>query len=173
MKKNLMIAATVATIGLSGLGAAGLASAATDSSSRTSGNSSLVDKLVAKFGLKKADVQAVFDAERTEREAARTQKIADKLAAGVTAGTITQAQSDAITAKVKELQATHDTNRDKFKDMTNAERKTAMEAERTAMKTWITENDIPDEFARLLRKGGMHGGPGRSYGPHADSSTTN
>ena len=170
MKKKLMIAATVATIGAGSLGM-GLASAETNS---TSSSNSLADKIATKFGLKKAAVQAVFDEEHTARKAERTQQIADKLAAGVKAGTITQAQSDAITARVKQLQAAHEANRDKMESMTDDERKAAMEAERTALKQWITDNKIPDEFARLLRMGGRgHGGHGGNFGPPANDTTTN
>jgi hypothetical protein len=156
LKKQLVIAATIATIGLGGLGAVGIANAATTSS--TTGTS-IVDKIAARFGLKTADVQAVFDQNRADHEAQRQQAIADKLAAGVKAGTITQAQSDAITAKVKELQTTRDANRTKFESMTDAERKVAMDTEKTALDTWIVDNKIPDQFAHLLRMGG-HGGPG-------------
>jgi len=166
MKKKLIVAATIATIGVGGLGV-GIANAATNT---TSTGTSIVDKLVAKFGLKKADVQAVFDQDRTEHEAQRLQNITDKLAAGVKAGTITQTQSDAILAKVKEIQATRDANHAKMDSMTDAERKTAMEAERTALKQWITDNKIPDEFAHLLKMGG-HGGPAGDMAPPTSSSS--
>jgi hypothetical protein len=155
MKKNLMIAAAVATIGAGSIGV-GLASAATNNS--TSGGSSLVDKLVAKFGLKKADVQAVFDAEHTTRQAERTQAVADKLAAAVKAGTITQTQSDAITAKLKAMQAERETGHAKFESMTDAERKTAVEAKKAEMKKWLSDNKIPEDFMRTLHMGGHHGG---------------
>ena len=165
-----MIAATVATIGITGLGAAGIASAATDT---TTESSSLVDKLATKFGLKKADVQAVFDEERTARDAKRLQNITDKLAAGVKAGTITQAQSDKILAKVKDLQANRQAQHDKMESMTSDERKTAMDAKRTEIQQWIADNDIPAEFARLLHRGGHGGFGGHSRGMDkpADSTT--
>jgi hypothetical protein len=159
MKKNLMIAAAVATIGAGSIGV-GLASAATTSTKDTE----LVDKLVAKFGLKKADVQAVFDAEHTAREAERTQATAEKLAAGVKAGTITQAQSDAITAKLKEMQADREANHAKMDTMTDAERKTAMDAKQTEMKKWLTDNKIPEDFMRSLHMGGHHGSGGPGMG---------
>jgi outer membrane murein-binding lipoprotein Lpp len=163
LKKQLVIAATVATLGLGTLGVAGIANAATTSSNST--GTSIVDKLVAKFGLSKSDVQAVFDEDRSAHEAARLQEMGDKLAAGVKAGTITQAQSDAITAKVKGLQSERDANRTKMESMTDDERKAAMDAERSALKQWISDNKIPDEFARLLEMGG-HAGP-----PPSDSSS--
>lgn len=143
-----------------GAGTLGIASVAHADTSTTTTGTSLVDKLVAKFGLSKTDVQAVFDADRTEHEAARAQEVADKLTAGVKAGTITQAQSDLITAKIKELQTTRDANRTKMESMTDAERKTAMDAERTALEKWVSDNKIPDAFAQLLHGGGRGHGPG-------------
>ncbi len=153
MKKKLLIAATVATIGLSSIGV-GAVSAATDTSSN--GRASVVDKLVAKFGLNKSDVQAVFDENRTEREAERLTNLQEKLATAVKDGTLTQKQSDAIVAKYKELQSAREANRDKFEDMTSDERKAAMEAERTAFEKWKTDNNIPDVYVRFIRFGG-HG----------------
>ena len=154
MKRKLLIAATIATIGIGSLGAISMASAATNT---TRTGTSIVDKIAAKFGLNKTDVQAVFDQNRADMQAQRLQNVSDKLAAGVKAGTITQAQSDAITVKIKELQTTRDANRDKFQSMTAAERKTAKETERTALTQWIADNKIPDEFARLLQMGGRGG----------------
>lgn len=168
IKKNLMVAAAIATIGVGALGV-GVANAATSTTSSTS----IVDKIATKFGLKKADVQAVFDAEHTEREAAHIEVIADKLAAGVKAGTIAQSQSDAITAKIKELQTTRGANHAKFETMTDSERKSAIDATRTAVKQWITDNKIPEQFARLLHGGNRgHGGMmmGGDMAPPSDST---
>lgn len=159
MKKKLLIAATVATIGIGGL-SVGAASAATNTSGAS--GTSIVDKLVAKFGLNKSDVQAVFDENRTAREAERLSKLQERLDTAVKDGKLTQKQSDAIVAKFKELQSAREANREKFESMTDEERKSAMEAERTAFEKWKTDNNIPDAFARLVHMGrmggmGMHG----------------
>ena len=160
MKKQLLAAAAVATIGASSLGMIGFASAASNKS--TSNSDSLVDKIATKFGLKKSDVQAVFDENHSAHQAKRQQKIADMLADGVKDGTITQVQSDAITAKIKELQTKFENNRAKFESMTGAERKAAIETERTALEQWLKDNKIPDEYTRFLR------GPKHMGGPRGD-----
>lgn len=157
MKKKLLAAATLATIGIGSLGAFGVANAATNTS--TTSGTSIVDKIVAKFGLKKADVQAVFDEDRTAHEAERLTSLKDKLATAVKDGKLTQSQSDAIVAKYNEMQSTREANKDKFASMTDTERKSAMDAEKTAFDTWVTSNNIPTEYAQLLHMGG-HGGPG-------------
>ena len=62
MKKSLLIglSTTAVTIGIVGL--ASIASAQTSSKA----DNSIVNKIATKFNLKKADVQAVFDTNRTE-----------------------------------------------------------------------------------------------------------
>jgi len=171
MKKKLAVAATVLTLGIGGLGTVGLASAATNTSS--SNGSSIVDRLVSKFGLNKADVQAVFDEEHTEREAERLTRLQEKLATAVSDGDITQAQSDKIVAKYKELQAARDANRDVMQDLSDDERKAKMDEEREAFKTWMDENDIPQEYARLIHMGGhIHGGPRGHMGLEGGSNSS-
>jgi hypothetical protein len=159
IRKTLLVAGAVSTVGLTGAGLShsGAVSAATDSSSDPS--SSLVDKLVKKFNLNKTDVQAVFDAERTEREAARQAETETALTQAVKDGKLSEAQKAAILAKQKELQAAREADRDAMKDKTEAERKTAMETKRTELDTWATQNNIPDEYLRYVMGGG-HGGPG-------------
>jgi hypothetical protein len=167
LKKQLLVTAAVATVAIGTLGV-GIANAAT--SPATSKNDNLVAKIAAKFGLKTADVQAVFDQQKAARTAERTQDITDKLAAGVKAGTITQAQSDLIKAKINQLQTVRAANRATLENMTDIERKTAIDADKTALTNWISDNKIPNEFVRLLRVGGRAGH--RGLGGDKDSSST-
>src|SRR6266540_5158595 len=116
MKKPLLIAGAVTSIGLAGVGGIGVASAATTSSD-TNGNN-LVDKIAATFNLDKSKVQAVFDSKGQAREAehrAQTEKVLSQL---VTDGKITSAQKDAILAKQKELQTARESERDTLKSKT-------------------------------------------------------
>lgn len=99
IKKSLLVAGAAATIGVAGLSGLGVASAATNSSSEDS----LVSKIATKFGLKEADVQAVFDQEKAERNAERQAEIADRLQEAVDEGAITAAQKTLIENKLKEL----------------------------------------------------------------------
>jgi len=133
----------------------GLAHAATT----TSGQQTLVDKIATKFNLKTEDVQKVFDEERAAHQTEKATQFKTKLDQAVKDGKLTQAQEDKLIAKQKELQAAHDANKDSMKDKTEAERKAAMEAERTAFKQWLTDNGIPAEYGMPMH-GGHHGGPG-------------
>jgi hypothetical protein len=167
MKKKLMIVATVATIGVGALGV-GVANAAASTSGTT--GTSIVDKIAAKFGLKKADVQAVFDQDHADHEATELTDLQTKLKTAVTDGKLTQAQSDAIVTEFKSLESSRHANRSKMSTMTDAERKAAMDAERTTFDTWVSTNNIPQEYVLLLHGG--HGGPGEHDGMMAPPSTS-
>jgi hypothetical protein len=94
----------------------------------------------------------------------------DKIASLVEDGRLTQAQADKINAKRAELQKTREANRDSMDDKTSTERKAAMDAEKTALDTWMDENDIDDTYAYLLMGGHGHGGLGGPRGKSASDS---
>ncbi|MCA9327912.1 hypothetical protein KDA14_05270 [Candidatus Saccharibacteria bacterium] len=172
MKKTLVTAGVAAVVAATGVGGMGLAYADTSSSSTTSTNpmSSLVQAIADKFNLKTSDVQAVFDEQHTEMEAQRTAEVKEELATLVKDGKLTQAQSDAILAKRTELQEKRDSNRSKMDSVTESERRAAMDAEKTALDTWFSDNNISTDYRYLLMGGpGGHGGPG---GPPSDTSST-
>jgi Spy/CpxP family protein refolding chaperone len=171
MKKQLItagVAIAVATAGVTGLG---MASAATQTGSSNNPMSGLVSAISKKFNLKESDVQAVFDANRTEMEAQREATAKTELATLVKDGKITQAQADAITAKRAELQKTRDANRTSMDSKTDTERKAAMDAERTALDKWFSDNGISTDYRYLVFGGGRgHGGPGGPGGGFGDRS---
>lgn len=172
MKKRLLTAAAVATIGVAGL-STGAAFATTDSDGGTDPMGSLVTAIAEKFNVKTADVQALFDEQRSAMQAEREQEMKDKVAALVGEGKLTQAQADKINAKRAELQKEREAVRDNAGDRTLEERKTEMEAKRAEFKTWLEENDIDDSYAYLLMggHGRGHGGPGMG-GPRQNSTET-
>lgn len=151
-KKGYAVALAIAILlSAAGAGMASSVSASTGGLKDPMGN--LVNLIAQRFNLSTADVQKVFDEQRTAMEAARKQESADRLKQAVTDGKLTQDQANKITAKQAELEATRAT----LKDKTEAERQTAMKAEMESLKTWITENNIPQEFI-------MFGGPGMGRG---------
>lgn len=172
MKKQLIAAGVTASVAVAGLTGLSMASAATQSNSASNNPmSSLVSALATKFNLKTSDVQAVFDEQHTQMEAQRNSEVKTKLAQLVKDGKLTQAQADAITAKRSELQKQRDSNRASMDGKTHAERKTAMDTERSALDTWFSDNDISTDYRYLVFGGGRgHGGPGGPGGP--DSSTS-
>lgn len=172
MRKRLLAAATVATIGVAGVtGGAAFATTQTDGS--TDPMSSLVGAIASKFNLETSEVQAVFDEQRTAMEAEREKETKEKVAALVTDGKLTQAQADKINAKRSEMKEQREAARDDMEGKTAEERKSAMEAKKTELDTWLEENDIDESYAYLLMGGGRgHGGPGGPGGPREDSAST-
>lgn len=163
MKRTLMVGGAVATIGIASLGSAGLVSAAT-SSSADNPKQSLIDSIASKFKLNKDEVKKVFDENHAAREAEHEQKMTDSLAQAVKDGKLTQEQADKLTAKLKEMHDTREANRDSMKDKSKEERRAARQAERDALKQWLRDNNIPEEFGGPMgMKGegrGRHGGMG-------------
>ncbi len=164
MKKKLValgIAAVVGTVGLTG---ATVANAVTNTGSNPM--SSLVDALASKFNLNKADVQKVFDEQRSAKQAEHEEKVKDKLAELVKAGKLTQAQADKLLAKRAEMEKEREANREAMKDKTREEMKSTMEAKRAELEKWASDNGIATEYLRFLMGHGIHGhGPG-GPGPH-------
>lgn len=133
MKKSLLIAGAVTTIGLAGLtGTAVLAMGGSHTDLR---NDSLITKLAQRFNINETDIRAVFNEVRLEKESERLQKLVDD-------GKITAEQKTLIENKIKEIWAVRD-------------------QEQIDLKTWSTEKGIdlkylrssPKELQELVQKG--------------------
>lgn len=146
------------------------AKAASTPGTRVSG---LVQKIAQKFGLSQADVQAVFDADKQEHMQQMQAQAEQRLTDLVTTGKITQAQKDLIVAKQKELEANRQANFEAMKGKTPAERKAAMDAQRTELEAWAKTNGIDLQYLMPGRgmggRGGHHGGMG--FGPRDQGSS--
>ncbi len=149
LKRSLLIGGTLISIGAVTAGGLGIASAATSNT----GRDALVDKLVAKFNLNKADVQKVFDEEHAARETEHEADIKTKLDQAVKDGKLTQDQEDKLIAKLKELQADRDAARDSGTKPDAA----TMKAKRDEFKKWLSDNNIPEEYGLALGGRGHHG----------------
>ena len=100
--KKVIIASSIAALGVTGL-AGGAVFATANSTSGTDPMSGLVSAISTKFNLKKDDVQKVFDEQRAQMETQREQEVKDQVAQLVKDGKLTQAQADKINAKRAEL----------------------------------------------------------------------
>lgn len=147
MNNRLMAIAVAAGIGAVGIGGVSAASALSGDSS----SSSLVTKLAEKFNLKQSDVQAVFDANRSEHQAEQKADLSARLQKLVDAKTITAEQKTLIEKKV-------------------AEQQTAREAEHTALDKWASDNKIDTKY--LMMGMGMGMGRGMMDGDDTDRLQT-
>ncbi|MEO6513107.1 MAG: hypothetical protein ABIR37_00315 [Candidatus Saccharimonadales bacterium] len=170
VKKSLLVGAGVATIGLAGLSGAGIASAATTTS--TTGNGSLVDKISSTFHLDKSKVQAVFDADRQSHKADMEAKRTAALKQAVTDNKLTQAQADHITAAWKEIDALRGTT--KPDDMSSTTRD-QIKQKMTDLRDWLKAQNIDlRSIDGLGGRGHGHGfgGPGMGKDDSESSSSS-
>lgn len=176
MKKQLLVAGAVTTIGAAALagGAAVHAETATSTSS-TNPMSGLVSAIANKFHLNEADVQKVVDDQRSQMQQERETELKDEIAQLVKDGKLTQAQVDAINAKrtnlEKQRQATM--SQDETKSSLSSDRKAQQEARKTELDQWLKDNGIDAKYAYLVMGGrGGHGGPGDHDGPDEANSSS-
>jgi membrane protein involved in colicin uptake len=163
MKKQLILTATVLTlVGASAFGATAAFAQGSDPSS------GLAQRIAEKFGLKQTDVQTVVDQyrteERAERQAEMQTKYEERLTQLVKDGKITEAQKQLILSKHAELQASREQEFTSFKNMTEDERKAAMEKKRSEMESWAKANGIDVQYVMPLGKGGPGFGRGEGRG---------
>lgn len=167
--KKVIIASSIAALGVTGF-AGGAVFATANSTSGTDPMSGLVSAIATKFNLKKDDVQKVFDEQRTQMETQREQEVKDQVAQLVKDGKLTQAQADKINAKRAELVKEREENRTSEQNLTDAQRKTKTEERKTALDTWLKDNNIDSQHAYLLMGG--HGGRGGPDGGKRDSRSS-
>ena len=146
-------------------GVVGVASADSTVAGKPAFMGGIVTAISQKFGLKETEVQAVFTEQmtknRAEMEAKMTQDFASRLSTAVSAGKLTQAQADLITAKHAEVKAQlealkpalgvapTDADREKIKTLMNS------------VKTWAESNNIPKEYLMFGKGFGHRGGMGK------------
>lgn len=154
MNKKVMLTAVAITV----LGASTFAvthTYAAESTNTQNPMSSLVTKIAEKFGLKTADVQAVFDEQRQAHMAQKEANYESRLSTLVSEGKITAEQKTLILNKHKELEAARQTNMQNMQSMTGDQRKAAMQKTRTDLEEWAKSNNIDMRY--LMPERGMHG----------------
>lgn len=157
-KKFILPVVMVMALGLALAGGAYVkAQAATTSDGGTS--KTIIQRLVERFNLNTADVQAVFDSAKADRQAEMKAKEEAQLTQLVTDGKITEAQKQLIIAKRSEMEANRPTEPVKDSALTPAQRKTEMEKQRTELETWAKDNgiDVQYLFGRFGHMGHGHG----------------
>lgn len=185
LKKQILIPVMGATL----LGAGLLTSSRIFAQTSGNGNpmTSLVEKIAAKFNLNKADVQAVFDQHRSERQTQMEAQYEAQLNQYVIDGKITADQKNLILAKHRELISKKQSEWQNLANLTPQERqkawetkKTQMETERQALREWATQNGIDVKYVMggfgmkgvyNMRRGGMFGLGGIPSGTPAPTPT--
>jgi polyhydroxyalkanoate synthesis regulator phasin len=138
MKKKLIIPVLgLALVGLVGYGT--IRAYADYSSSRYS---TVIQKLVERFGLNEEEVKDVFEEVREEHHTQVQTDFEDWLSEAVTSGDLTEEQKQLILEKHEELKS----DKESFQDMTREEMYQAMLDRKTELKSWAEENEIDLEY---------------------------
>ena len=148
VKKSLMVAGTIATLGIAGVTGLGVASAATSST----GSDNLIDKIATKFNLNRSDVEQVFEEQRAADETEHQKKVEARLDALVSEGKLTKDQKAKILTKLTELKAERESEREAFKDKTKEEIRALMQQRHDDLKKWAQDNGIPLEYMPFAMK---------------------
>jgi len=131
---------------------------------------SLIQKLADTFHVDKSKVQAVFDQNKTDRQAARETTYEAKLTQAVTDGKLTSAQKDLILAEYNKLSAEIKATATD----TNTDRRAAMDKIRQEATDWANANSIDAKWLMGMagpggRHGGMMGGRMMGHTPDGDA----
>jgi hypothetical protein len=126
----------------------------------SAGGNSLVAAIASKFNLNQADVQAVFDEERSKHEAEMKAQMEAKVTQAVTDGKITEAQKKAIQEKFGAPFAKR-VEPGQFEDMSEEQRQAFHEQKKAEMDTWLSQNGLTQETLQEVMGHPKGFGPGK------------
>ncbi len=153
MKKGMIAAAAIALMGGATLGISSTFAASAENEGKPFGK--LIEAIATRFNVSTEEVEAVFNEHKEEMMENREAMHEERLAKAVEEGKLTQEQADAIQAHHEEMK----TFMDSLKDMSEEERKAAMEQHREENKNWAENLNLPEDFTEM-RRGGEHRGMG-------------
>jgi len=153
MKKAIIISALALTL----LGLVSYGTAKAYAQGGPNNHSTIIEKLVDRFGLNKEEVETVFEEVRQERQQQGQARFEERLSQAVEEGKITEEQKQAVIDKKAEMQA----DCQQLKDLSPEERKETMENHHQEMKTWVEEQGIDLTTLPLFLGRGPRGGLGR------------
>lgn len=150
--------ATAAVVGVSSVSA----------QSETEPHQTIIERLAERFGVETSEVQSVFDEVHQERQAEREAQVSERLQAAVDAGDLTAEQMQLILDKMAQMRQNKPEKPENWQDLTQEERRAAMETRREEMQTrkakleiWAEEHGIDLQYLHLGKGPDM----GRGHGP--------
>ncbi len=169
VNKKILIPIGVALLSLGTLGATALA--------KVDDGHSLVDMLVQKFNLNKADVQKVFDEHKSLAKADQEKNYEARLQRAVDDKKLTSDQRDKILQKHKDLLAQMQALRSADTSRAPVGRRTDMAKIKADLTKWEQDNNIPPGYLGMMggRRGygyGNHNSPAKPSSATGTSATT-
>lgn len=128
------------------------------SAQNTDGPSELVSAIAQKFNLPQDQVQQVFNEQKEKHHAQMQVKMDEKLTQLVKDGKLTEAQKQAMIAKMAEMK--NNFNPDALKDLTPEQRREKMDQHRQEMENWAKSQGIDPTLLMFNFKIGRGGHDG-------------
>jgi len=113
----------------------------------------MVEKLAERFNINQNEVESFFEEQREEHRAEMEAKREEALNTAVSEGKITEAQKNAILAKMEENKP----NRETMQNLSREERDAQREEHRSKMEAWAKDNGIDLSVLDLGRGGPENG----------------
>jgi hypothetical protein len=149
LKKTLMIAGAVTSIGLGGASlAAHAASAESGNAVGPPGMDGLVSKIAEEFNLNEDEVEAVFEEHKEEMHAKHEARMEERLTQAVAEGKLTEEQKAKILAKFEEMKQDRPPLQE-IEETSPDERKQVRLEKHDELEKWAEENGIPEEYLRF------------------------
>lgn len=121
-------------------------------------NTDMTKTLAQKLGVSEDKVKEAFDSIHKEQEATHKKELESRLTQAVSDGKINDSQKKAILERFDSMHEKMDP--EKFKNMTEAQRKSEFENKKTEQENWAKENNIDQSTLRELMGFGKKGGMG-------------
>lgn len=119
----------------------------------------IIQRLVAKFGLKQEEVQGVFNEARQERQQENQARFEQNLAQAVSDGKLSVTQKQLLLDKHKELLAKRNADIETWQNLSVEERRNQAQQGRDELTKWANDNGIDPSLLGFLGEG--RGGLGR------------
>jgi UDP-N-acetylglucosamine pyrophosphorylase len=115
--------------------------------------SSIIRKLVQRFGLKESEVESVFSEAREEKQKQMQERFEQRLDQAVQEGKLTEAQKQVVLIKHRELQTKVQNKPANWYNMTPEEKKSFMQKQRQDLETWAKDNNL--DLSLIMPLGGF------------------
>lgn len=122
------------------------------------GRSDMTKTLAQKLGVSEDKVKEAFDSMHKEQEATHKKDLESRLSQAVADGKINDAQKKAILERFDAMHEKMDP--EKFKNLTDAQRKAEFEKRKSEQEAWAKENGLDQSTLRELMGFGKKGGMG-------------
>lgn len=151
MKKKILLPSA---LGLSLISAIVFATSSAGAQSPLPGTQTIIQRIAQRFNLNQADVQKVFDEQKTEILNQKRSQLETRLNQAVADGKITQVQKQAILDKFGQMKSSMWADKKQLHNITPEQRQQAKAQKQQELQTWAQQNGLnPQTLQDLIGHG--------------------